>query len=225
MINSSETILFISGAGLDAWIWDDVRDELSLPSVVAARPAEGRSSLSDYAEAAIASVGGGRFTIVAHSIGGVIAGEILRLVPERVSGLLALSAVVPRSGESFVSAMPFPNRVILPLALRLGGTRPPESAIRRGLGHGVDEAVVDRVVADFAPESRELYLDKARGHSWSGPTGYVVTTQDRELPEPLQRRFAHRLGGRPREELATGHLPMLQNSAETAASIRRFIAA
>lgn len=225
MINSSETILFLSGAGLSPWIWDDVRRELPFASVVAPRPTVEAPSLRDYAEAAIAAVDDDTFTVVAHSIGGVVASEILRLAPERVNGVLAVSAVVPRSGESFVSAMPFPNRVILPLALRLGGTRPPESAIRRGLGHGLDETLADRIVTDFTTEPRELYLDRTRGHSWTGRAGYLMTTQDRELPESMQQRFAGRLAGDWRESIPTGHLPMLQDSSETAASIARFIAA
>lgn len=223
MITSSETILFLSGAGLSPRIWDGVRDDLAVASVVAPRPTAGASSLSDHAEAAIAAVDGRSFTIVAHSIGGVIASEILRLAPERVDGLLAVSAVIPRAGESFVSAMPAPNRWILPVALRLGGTRPPESAIRRGLGHGLEETEVDRVVAEFTPEPRRLYLDRTRGHAWTGRTGYLTTTQDRELPAAMQRRFADRLGAEGREDLPTGHLPMLQEPAQTASAIRRFL--
>jgi pimeloyl-ACP methyl ester carboxylesterase len=225
MINASETILFVSGAGLSPRIWDGVRDDLALPSVVAPRPGGAASSLRDYAETAIASAGNGRFTIVAHSIGGVVASEILRLAPERVNGLLAVSAVIPRAGESFVSAMPVPNRWILPVALRLGGTRPPESAIRGSLGHGLDEKEADRIVAEFTPESQRLYLDKTLGRSWTGRTGYVTTTEDRELPASMQRRFAERLGAEWSEELVTGHLPMLQDPVQTAAAIRRFVGA
>lgn len=225
MINASETILFLGGAGLSPRIWDGVREKLGVSTVVAPRPSHDASSLRDHAEAAIAVADGRRFTIVAHSIGGVVASEILRLAPEKVDGLLAVSAVVPRAGESFVSAMPAPNRWILPVALRLGGTRPPESAIRRGLGHGLEETEVDRIVAEFTPEPQRLYLDKTRGHSWSGRTGYVTTTQDRELPASMQRRFAERLGSEWSGDLATGHLPMLQDPARTAAAIRRFIGA
>lgn len=223
MINASETILFISGAGLSSRIWDGVRDDLAVSSVVAPRPTAPDSSLTDHAEAAIPAVDGGSFTIVAHSIGGVIASEILRLAPERVDGVLAISAVIPRAGESFVSAMPVPSRWILPVALRLGGTRPPESAIRRGLGHGLDETEVDRIVAEFTPEPQRLYRDRTRGHAWTGRTGYVTTTDDRELPVSLQRRFADRLGTEWSEDLATGHLPMLQDPRRTAAAIRRFV--
>ncbi|QCX28800.1 alpha/beta fold hydrolase [Nocardioides jishulii] len=225
MSTTSESILFISGAGLRAWVWDDVRADLDVPSAVAPRPATGSASVRDHAEAAIAAVGPGSFTVVAHSIGGVVASEILGLVPERVRGVLGLSAVIPRPGGSFVSAMPRPNRWVLPLLLRLSGTRPPESVLRRGLGDGLDEEPLDRVVSEFTPESRQLYLDRVAGHRWTGRTGYVVTSQDRELPRALQQRFAQQLGGDWCEELATGHLPMLQQPHETAAAIRRFVAA
>src|SRR4051794_29106790 len=87
-------ILFVSGAGLPAWIWDDVRQLLdgSHHVRVAARPpCVAGAGLRDYAEAAIGSAPAGRFAVVAHSSGGVIGAEITRLVPERVSAFLAVA--------------------------------------------------------------------------------------------------------------------------------------
>src|SRR3712207_5167808 len=111
MTATRSPILFISGAGLAPWVWDDVRAALDVPSAVAGRPATGASaSLVDYAQAAIAAAPPGEFTVVAHSVGGVVGAEVARLVPERVAGFLALSAAIPGPLGSFVSAMPRPNR-------------------------------------------------------------------------------------------------------------------
>lgn len=216
--------MFISGAGLDPWVWDDVRKAFPFPTAVAQRPASGASaSLLDYAESAISAAPAGNFTVVAHSIGGVVAAEVTRIVPDRVSGLLGLSAAIPNPGGSFVTAMPFPNRWILGLALRFGGTRPPESAIRRGLADGLDETLTDRIVTEFTPESKGVYTDKTRGPSWPERTGYIKTSRDREFPAALQQRFADRLGAAWHDELTAGHLPMLECPEETAEAVRRFI--
>ena len=226
MSSPRDPILFLSGAGLPAWIWDDVRQILGEPHHVrvAARPAHSADArLRDYAEAAIGSAPTGRFAIVAHSSGGVIGAEVARLVPERVSAFLAVTAVIPDPGGSFISAMPAPNRWMLGMVMRLAGTRPPDSAIRRGLAHGLDNQATDRIIADFTPESPGLYRDKVARHSWSGRRGYVLTNHDRGLPIALQRRCAQRLGAAWRDDLDTGHLPMIEAAQALTGSIVRFL--
>lgn len=225
MSTSRHSILFLSGAGLPAWIWDDVRDRLgaSYTAQVAPRPEGGAAGLRDYAEAALGSMPAGRVLLVAHSAGGVVGAEIAALAPERVGGFLAISAIVPPPGGSFVTAMPIPNRWILSAAMRLAGTRPPDSAIRKTLATGVDEATIDRLIADFTPESQGYYRDRLGQQRWTGPRGYVTTTRDREVPPPMQRRFARRLGADWHRELATGHLPMLEDPGALTAAIVAFV--
>ena len=223
------SLLFLSGAGLPTWIWDDVRRELeselgaSTVTTVAPRPSRNTASLRDYAESAIEAVETNRLTIVAHSAGGVVAAGITSLVPDHVDGLLALSAVVPKPGGSFISAMPAPNRWILNVAMRLAGTRPPDSAIRKTLAHGLDESVVERLIADFETEPLSFYRDPVGQRAWDGPKGYVTTSCDRELPRDLQRTFGERLGASWHDEIETGHLPMLENPRGVVDSVVRFL--
>lgn len=225
MSTSRETIMFLSGAGLPAWIWDDVRRDLGdgQQTHVASRPQGGRARLGEYAQAVIDSAPPGGYVIVAHSAGGVIGAEVARLAPERVSAFLAISAMIPQPGGSFISAMPVPNRWVLSAAMRLAGTRPPASAIRRGLAHGLDDEVADRIIADFTPESPALYRDRTAHRSWSGWRGYLRTTKDQELPMALQQRCAQRLGAAWQSNLHTGHLPMLEDHQAVAAAITRFL--
>lgn len=228
MRSPGDPILFLSGAGLPAWIWDETRQALDdrHAARIAARPARGgKASLRDYAEAAIDSAPAGRFAVIAHSSGGVIGAEIARLAPERVSAFLAVAAVIPNAGGSFLSAMPAPNRWVLDVAMRLAGTRPPDSAIRRGLARGLHGQTTDRIIANFAPESPGLYRGKTTHRSWSGWRGYVLTTRDHQLPIALQRRCAQRLGAAWQESLDTGHLPMIENAHALGGSITRFLQA
>lgn len=227
MTTSEEPVLLISGAGLPSWIWDTTREELapSRETAVAARPdgvAGGgagftaRVSLADYAKAALASAPWDRFAVVAHSAGGVVGAELARLAPDRVSALLGVSAVVPQPAGSFVSSMPFPNRLMLSLVMRVAGTRPPDSVIRGGLTAGLEEETVDRVVADFVTEAPALYRGRAGQEPLRQRRGYVLTTRDRTLSQSLQRRFAGNLFAQDhdvswQEALDTGHLPMFED--------------
>lgn len=224
MTDMHSPILFLSGAGLPTWIWDEVRKRLGPVSAVAPRPSRHSDApLSAYAEAAADAAPPGKFAIVAHSSGGVVGAEVARLLEERVSSFLAISAVIPTGTDSFVSAMPAPNRWVLPTVMRLAGTRPPAKAMRRGLGGGLRDDDVERIVAEFVPESRSLYMDRTGEHVWSGRRGFLLTTQDQELSLAFQRRFVQRLGAQWTKEIATGHLPMLQDPQATASAIGEFL--
>ena len=107
--------------------------------------------------------------------------------------------------------------------MRLARTRPPDSAIRRRLAHGLHDQATDRIIADFTPESSGLYRDTTTDRSWSGWRGYVLTTRDRELPLGLQQQCAQRLGTAWHDDLDTGHLPMIENAQALAGSITRFL--
>ncbi len=226
MTQAHEPLLLLSGAGLPGWIWDDVRKELaaSHPTVVAERPQRDGASLREYAAAALASAPWEQFAVVAHSSGGAVAAELVALAPDRVTSVLAVSAVVPKPGRSFVTSMPFPQRLVLNVAMQLAGTRPPDSAIRRGVAGGVDQETADRIVKDFVPESVRLYRDKPTG-IFPERRGYLTTTQDAELPAGLQGRFASNLAPSWTESIDTGHLPMLEAPETLARSIENFLVA
>jgi pimeloyl-ACP methyl ester carboxylesterase len=226
MTKLREPILLLSGAGLPVWIWDQAREELaaSHPTMVAERPGHDRASLAEYAAAALDSAPWQRFAVVAHSSGGAVAAQIVTLAPDRVGAFLAVTAVVPKPGRSFVASMPLPNRLVLSLAMRLAGTRPPDAAIRRGVASRVDTETADRIVADFNPESVRLYRDTLPGGSFPEHRGYLSTSQDAALPIGLQQRFAHNLDTSWNESLDSGHLPMLEAPAALARQIDNFLA-
>lgn len=217
----NEPVLFLSGSGLPAWIWDDVRAGLG-ESAVAPRPDSPDAGPEEYAAAALAAVAWPRFTVVAHSVGGVVAQAMIAAAPERVAGVLGVAAVWPEPGRSFAGALPAPQRWVLPVILRLAGTRPPEKQLRAGLGAGLPAATVDRLVAGFTPESRGLFVRAAPPAGAPERRGYVFTTEDRDVPLALQRRCAEALGGDFSRELATGHLPMLADPAGLRSAVLDF---
>ncbi|WP_327148351.1 alpha/beta fold hydrolase [Nocardia sp. NBC_01329] len=217
-------ILFLSGAGLPAWIWEDVRAALPVESAVAVYPKQGDATLHDYADTALAQAPDGPFTIVAHSVGGVVASEITAIAPERVAGLLGIAASVPAAGTSFLGALPVPHRFVVGLIMRLTGTRPPEKMIRSGLCAGLGAADIARIVSDFEPESQRLYRDSVSPRTLPARSGYVTTTADREFSIASQRKYAAELNPKFRREVPTGHLPMLQDSVSLTQIIEEFAA-
>ncbi len=146
----------------------------------------------------------------------------LTLAPDRVAGVLGVAAVWPRPGRSFTAALPLPQRWLLPVILRLVGTRPPEQQLRSGLGAGLPAETVDRLVADFRPEARGLFVTPPPAGEAPERAGYVHTTEDRDMPRALQHSYAEALGAGFRRELATAHLPMLADPAGLTAAIADF---
>jgi pimeloyl-ACP methyl ester carboxylesterase len=217
---SATTLLLISGAGLPAWVWDEARE--GLDATVANRPWGTNASLQEYAQAALAETGTGPLTMVAHSSGGVVAAAVLALAPERIRGLLAITAVVPDPGRSFIGMMPVPQRYVLGPVMRVAGTRPTESAIRGSLAAGVTEEVRNRLVLDFDPESQAYYRNRVPRFSRPPRRGYLTTTQDREFSPALQRGFADRLEPDYSRQIESGHLPMLEHPGELRAGIAEF---
>jgi len=53
--------------------------------------------------------------------------------------------------------------------------------------------------------------------------GYVVTTRDSQLSVAQRRRCAEHLGAGWRDDLDTGHLPMIEKPEALARSIARFL--
>ena len=221
MSETSTPVLFVSGAGLPPWIWDGVRAELTdHPTYVAPRPAGKDASLADHAAAALDEVPAERFVVVAHSAGGMVAAKLLELQPERVAGLLGVASWVPAPGASFVGSLPFPNRLVLSLMMRVLGTRPPEKALR-AQAVGLSVSVADDLVRDFVPESQRYYRDPTGVVARPRRVGYVCTTED-QMPAKLQRAFADRLGVERPTELGTGHLPMLEDPGALRGVIESF---
>lgn len=211
MTNSDMTFLFLSGAGLPSWIWDDVRAQLPDRdfSVVGPRPTASRASVRDYADAAVRELpDAGPVVVVAHSVGGVVAGHVAARLGDRVRGVIAVSAVVPGPGSSFLAALPWPQRVIVDVVMRLAGTRPPASAVRAGVAAGLSKELTERIVADVVAESPRLFRDGA-AELTASTARYILTEHDRELSPKSQRLHARTLG-RPIVTLPTGHLPMLE---------------
>lgn len=225
--------VLMHGAGLGAWIWQDVQRRLSYPAIAVDFPGRGtdearstrKLSLQHYLQSVNDQIESANFQniiLVAHSISGVLSMELAHSLRDRLAGFIAVGAVIPSSRGSFISSLPGANRVFLRIMLSLLGTRPPQSALRNGLCSDLDEPAAMQVMKRFVPESKRLYTDsiKQRGHLPHAL--YVRLTEDRELGEPVQARMIAHLQPDDIVDLASGHCPMLSRPHELAAILNRY---
>lgn len=224
-------IIFIHGAGLSGWIWEDVARKLSSPYVCADYTSLERSSskatLYDYVEVVrrqVEQLNTKRVVIVAHSVGGVVGVELSNKLGDRLAAYIGVSAVIPKPGGSFVSSLPFPQKIIMPIIFKLAGTKPPESAIRSGLGNGLSLQEANEIVAMFQQESTHLYTDRISKTPLPNVRAiYLRTTHDKELSLQVQNESIARLNDAEVFNIDSGHMPMLSDADVVSKYINRLM--
>lgn len=226
-------ILFIHGAGLGKWIWDDVASKQQVPVLsvdLLARntPKEKLASLSleAYVSDVMTQVAAwqvDKIIVVAHSLGGVIGLEVATKLGSRLAGFIAVCAAIPKAGHSFVSVLPFPQKIIMPLVLRFVGTKPPIAAIKAGLCNDLSEEQTAKIIGNFSPESVAAYTDKINYGAFDVPSVYIRTTNDKEYSTSLQTKLARNLPNAKIVDINTGHLPMLSKPEQLSDLISTFV--
>src|SRR5690606_11877659 len=103
-----------------------------------------------------------------------------------LKGFVALGAVIPKNGNSFVSSLPFPQRLVLPIILKLIGTKPPRKSIENELCNDLTGEQSLKIVHEFTPEIRALYTTKII-YDWPEVKRlYIKLTDDPSMPDGFQ---------------------------------------
>lgn len=211
--------VFIHGAGLRGWIWDQTMKGLQYPSLAVEYPGrkEPNASLdkvtlsgyTDYILSQIDSFGPQQYILVAHSIGGILGARIAGLRKNKVIGFVAMSAIISDMNESFISNLPLLQRMFLPILLQAAGTRPPDNVIRKTLCYDVSDPLTQKVIDTFTPESVNLYTEKAKESLNLPHPVYVLLEKDRNLTTATQMAMAKKMRSDEIIRVSSGHLPML----------------
>lgn len=217
--------VFLSGAGLGPWIWQDVANALKRPSVSIEYPKDTEAGIEEYAQAALSQIKNipvQKVIIVGHSLGGVVGLKIADALGDRLAGFVAVSASIPKDGGSFLSGLPFPQKLIMPLIIRFAGTKPSDEAIRKGYCNDLSAEQTREVIRRYMPESAKVYSGTSALSPSSVPKLYIKTTNDNEFPSTLQDTMQHNLEAEKVVMIDSGHLPMLSKPKELAALLDDF---
>jgi pimeloyl-ACP methyl ester carboxylesterase len=232
-MNTSVGVVFIYGAGLGDFIWTSLKPLINYPILTIEFPnREGRDksnadlTFADYQQSAIEQIqkwGEKSFVIVTHSIGGCIGLSLTDFFAEKVVGFVGISSAVPKNGDSFISCLPFPQRLLMPLLLRLLGTKPPQKSIEQEYCNDLTQEQCSEIVRRFTPEAKELYTTKVIYKNLTIKTLFIKLTNDKSFTISLQDQMAANLNAKEKATLNSGHLPMISKPKELAEIVNKFL--
>lgn len=232
-MNNKIGIVLIHGAGLGSFIWDDLIPLIKNPVLTIEFPNRGvddkanvNQTFDDYKNSAIEQIvkwNMDNFVIVTHSIGGCVGLSLTDYFAQKVVGFVGISSALPTNGNSFISCLPFPQSLLMPLILKLFGTKPPQKAIEQTLCNDLTSEQTSEVVKLFTPEAKLLYTTKVNYKNLDLMTLYVKLTNDKGFPVQLQDKMIKNLNAKKIVILESGHLPMLSKPKELSEILNNFI--
>ena len=224
--------ILIHGAGLGSYIWDEMIKLLNHPALAINFPnrnnSDGMNSklrFGDYTNSVIEQISDlnvAKFVIVTHSIGGCVGLKVAEHFSNKTAGFAAIGSAIPQYGNSFISCLPFPKKIILPVIMKLAGTRPPAKAIETGLCNDLNSSQKKMVIQNFTAESRFLYTDKCNAGIPNTSRMYIKLTLDNEFPVSMQNKMANNLKAKNIKEIESGHLPMMSQPVKLAEILNNF---
>ncbi|MGE0076406.1 MAG: alpha/beta fold hydrolase [Bacteroidales bacterium] len=227
-------LVFIYGAGLGNWIWNNISHSFNTPCLFIDYPGRDTDSkntkgltIHEYSALVSSKINTwqcDKIIIVAHSIGGVIALDALKNITPKVIGFIAISASIPKSGESFLSSFPWIGRMLMKCLYRMLGTKPPEAIIRNGLCNDLSNEQAYEVFNRFTPESRSIYEQKVNYNLSDIPKLYIKLTNDAAYAIALQEKSIDNLKPEKVVEINSGHLPMISKPNNLIEIIKEFTA-
>lgn len=231
-MNNKIGMVFIHGAGLNGSIWDELLKEISIPFLVIDFPNKraGKEidilTFDDYVSAATNQIRNwekDHFIIVAHSIVACIGLKIANHFKAELKGFVAVGSVIPKNGNSFISSLPFPQQFIMPIIIRLFGTKPPQKSIESELCNDLTAEQTIKIVNEFTPESKALYITKINFNLPDSNRLYVKLKNNKSMSITLQDKMAINLNANKIITIDSGHLPMLSKAKPLAVILSDFV--
>lgn len=227
-------LVLIHGAGLGNYVWDKLTPMLQYPVLAIEFPnrekhdkANADYTFDDYIQPASEQIKAWqmeKIVLVTHSIGGCIGLSLADTFADKLVGFVAIGASIPSNGQSFADCFNFPMNYLLPLILKLVGTRPPKKAIQAQLCNDLTELQSAEIIRRFSPESRDLYVAKISYKPLQVPKMYIQLSNDKVFTMPMQVAMASRLSSAKIATLASGHLPMLSQPSDLSTLLNDFVA-
>ena len=226
-------MVLIHGAGLNNSIWNDVVKDYNIPCLMIEFPNKNTPpnkvnnlQFDDYVSATVKQIKNWKheqFIVVAHSIGAIIGLAIADQFKNQIKGFVAIGSVIPKSGDSFTSTLPFPQKLIVPILLNFFGTKPPSKTLEAELCNDLTPEQTHKIVNEFTPESKNLYTTKVNFKIPQIPRLYIKIEQDNSIPANLQDKMASNLKADKIVSINSGHLPMLSQPQQLAKILNEFV--
>ena len=227
----TDTIVLVHGAFHGGWCWDRILPglaEAGLTALAIDLPGHGvgdSGPVGDLAGDAAHLRGvldelSGPVVLVGHSYGGAVISEAAAGRSD-VAHLVYLAAVVPDAGEGIGGASAEIDQGAASMTITDafvpsadGSTvRVADHAIREIFYHDCSDADVEFARERLSDQSTASFAQTLTGAAWRAiDSTYVLCTDDRTVPVPVQRANAARTGAT--VELATSHSPFFSAPAD-----------
>ncbi len=227
--DTSPTVVLVHGAFHDHRCFDGLAaalHERGIATVAPDRPGHGdsvedRGDLLGDAAAVVACLDAiaGPKVLVGHSYGGAVVSQA-GAGRDDVRHVVFVAALVTDAGESAseqVGAPPFEaSDLVAAIQIDDTGTVTVDEDLAADVFyHDCDPATRDAMAPTLQPQAFATLQQHATAAAWHDlPSTYVVCTEDRAVPVPLQRFFASRTANV--VEMHTGHFPFLSRPGDVA---------
>ena len=223
--------MLVHGAWHGSWCWDAVRDRLRADGIATAAvddpsvttPGSDLAADGDNLRAALDAIDG-PVVLVGHSYGGAVISDAG--THPNVERLVYLTAFALDAGESVMqNELTGGEEVKLGEAMVFGDgivSVEPDRVVEF-FYHDCTPAVAGAAAAQLKPMSMAAMAGASRAAAWrTTPASYIVCTDDRAIPVPLQRSCAARVGDV--IEMPTSHSPFLSRPDDLAKVLGGFLA-
>jgi putative intracellular protease/amidase len=231
------TYVLVHGAWADESAWGFVRNQLAVNAnvVVVNLPAHGLNltaaksvtlndyvnTVSDAVTAHAAHAKGGKVTLVAHSMAGIVASQVANNLPQKIEKLVYVSAYLPKSGEDLLTLSKKDAQSKVGGALEFTQDYSAASIKKETIVPAVCEDCPDfmkEVLVKYhkaepaKPLGEKVTLGKNFG---SVPKYYIATTNDKAVGYELQKAMIAANGTIKKVyEMNTSHLPFVVKPQE-----------
>ena len=228
--------VLVHGAWHGAWCWEQVEHhlgELGAASVAVDLP--GRSgdpqsvaelTLDSYVDHVVAAIDASPepVVLVGHSLGGLVISQTAERIPEKISSLVYLCAMLLQDGQSTIDASVSDpdSQLMANISLEEGSAASSvaASAVRDLFYRDCTVEASDRALRLLVPEPvgpASTPVNVTAGRWGSVPRSYILTTQDRAISPAQQRAMIASVGVDRVVEMDSSHSPFMSQPERLAA--------
>jgi pimeloyl-ACP methyl ester carboxylesterase len=228
--------VLVHGAWHGAWCWEQVEHHLKeagvssvavdLPGRAGDTRPPAELTLDSYVDHVVAAIDASPapVTLVGHSLGGLVISQTAERVPEKISSLVYLCAMLLQDGQTTIDAAANDSTSQLMASISLdesGATSSMAEAAVYGLFYGdCSDAAGDKATRLLVPEpvgpaTTPVHLTADR---WgSVPRSYILCGQDRAISPTAQRAMIESVGVDRVIEMDSSHSPFMSQPERLAA--------